>query len=118
MAAPLLLGWFGEQMNLQILKGGVFGPHHFQMFNPDGVTPVDLTGASFEASIFRDGVSYPMSVTIVDAALGKYDLFMSDDDTLLIETVECGRYGWNLKMIDAADNTLQLYYGSVTVMGE
>lgn len=116
ISAPIILGTFGEKMNLQIQKGCVFGPHYFQMFNPDGVTVIDLTGASIVASIFLGDAVYPLSVQITDAPLGKYTLFMDDIDTALIESVECGRYGWRMKLIDAAGNPHQLYFGNATVM--
>lgn len=123
----ITLGTFGEVVALQIRQGATFGPFTAQMFNPDGVTPVDLTGCTVRAHIrarAKDPVILAaLNASITDAPAGKYEFGLTDEQTALLpagETVKDAesKAVWDLELEDSTGRVLALYYGPVTVFRE
>jgi hypothetical protein len=121
------LGTFGEKYDLCIRQGATFGPIRAQMFNPDNVTPVNLTGATVRGQIRKKALDAAVVATlacvITDPLLGKYefglDVFVT---TVLIagDTPEDAKsqYAWDLELEDSLGRVTPLYYGKVSVLRE
>jgi hypothetical protein len=122
----LELGWIGEEMNVTIRQGATVGPYHATMVNPDS-SPVNLAGCTIVGEIRKkphdSTIVLNWRVQITDAINGKYDFWLTDEDTT---PLECGdtlnssksQYVHDIELHDAAGQVIPLYYGKVAVFRE
>lgn len=117
----LTLGFFGEEMTLQIAQGVTFGPHRFAMTDSNG--PVDLTGCAIHGHIRSQAgaLLHNIEFTITDPEGGLYEFTIESADTA---TLPCGPtinspdslHSWDCRLVDSQGRTIPLYYGTVIVM--
>lgn len=97
--------------------------------NDEAGAPVNLTGATFAASILSPSATggpetlvVAMAATIINAATGRVDVVLTPAQTLALMgsgTVVNGAstYEWLVKMTDTASRTVPLVSGPVRVWG-
>jgi hypothetical protein len=120
------IGFIGRELDLAIRAGSDFGPHYLYVRNPD-LTPVNLTGMTFEGQIRRSpaqGGTLVANVTfeVVDALTGKLKFFIpaATTDTMpaLGSAPGIGKYQWMSRMRDALSRPTPMFYGVATVYPE
>lgn len=112
---------------MTIRQGATFGPLLFTMFDPDEVTPVDLTGCVIRAQIRRradsQAVQQALTVAITSALDGEYRMSLTPAQTAAIPAVndpedEANVYAWDAELQDSLGNVFPLYWGTATMFRE
>lgn len=121
------IGFKGEKLDLLIRQGATFGPFVVTTLNPDGITPVNLTGCTMRGQIRKLAKSAVAAATlncvITDAPGGVYQFELSDAVTASLKAGEseiddASKYVWDLEMVDSLGRVIPVYYGDVTVFRE
>lgn len=122
----LQIGVLGERLDLSIRQGATFGPFLAQMFDPDGTTPINLTGCTITAQIRKRAadrkIAATLAVPITDAVNGRYEFVLTAEQTAAIPAGEspaspASRYVWDMELHHTG-GVLPLYYGDVIVLRE
>ena len=118
------IGFKGEQLDLDIKQGAVFGPHIVTLTNPD-LTALNLTGCTISGQIRqpanRGGALIAnIVIEIVDALAGKFKFSIPASVTATMPTTNgantaFGRFPWDMFLTDASNRPLPLFYGIANV---
>lgn len=120
------IGYIGRELDLAIRAGSDFGPHFLYVRNPD-LTPVNLTGMTFEGQIRRpvnQGGTLIAAITfeVVDALAGKlkFSIPAATTDTMpaIGSAPGAGKYPWSSRMIDALNRPTPMFYGLASIYPE
>ena len=112
----------GTQTDLLIKQGGTLELRGVVQDNLGA--PIDITDCVFTARLKKNGLDTNLvaqfAYEITDAVNGLYRLFLSAEETALINCGElitdtASQYVWDLEMTDTALRVIPLNYGSVAV---
>lgn len=126
VTTPLVLGSYGEQLDLEIKQGCMFGPHTFSLKNPDS-SPVNLAGCSFRAQMRRKALDpekvLDFTCVVTNAAGGVFQMSLTAAQTADIRTGEVvetpdSKFVWDMEMVDSLGGITPRYYGNVSVFRE
>lgn len=108
---------FPAVVNLQIVRGCTFEAFELQLLADDQITPIDITGWSFEAEVRKmpgTTVIVDLTPTISDGPNGIVLVPSIDDETT--KTYAVGGYNWDLLGEDGDDNRQQLIKGRFPIV--
>lgn len=128
MARPnvgLSISQVGERLDLSVRQGSTLGPFRHTMYQPDGVTPMDLTGCTVLGAVRkapREPGPTQADLVVVwpsDRTLGYYDWSIPDEITATMD-VDADQvvFYWDSELIDASGRVIPLFYGDFTVLAE
>lgn len=115
----------GERLDLEVRQGSTLGPIRHTIYQPDGVTPMDLTGCTVLATVrktAREPGVPQATFTIVMASnrlLGYYDMSIPDEITATMDvTADEVTFYWDSELIDALGRVIPMFYGNFRVFAE
>jgi len=103
------------RMNIEIGSQDTLN-QEFDFFQSDEVTPLDLTGYSFESYIFLDNLektTIPITVTNINLALGQIYLFCDQLGGLIRGN---STYNWLLRWTDPSLKKRTIFEGSFKII--
>lgn len=122
MAKVPTIGSIGDRVEMVIRRGATIGPHRIMFPNPDG-TPMDLTGASLEASL-RKSITDPaplmLFVCLVDfpiitdpATESQAQFGATAAVSAFLDLGADGIGVWKIDLHDAAGRIIPVFQGPV-----
>jgi hypothetical protein len=118
-----VIGTIGDELDLLIKQGSVFGPMIVDLVNPDN-SPVDLTGCTIRANMrWKDHTATPaiaFDISYIDRVNGQFSFGLTatvTEDLKAGKTVDStdSRYLWDLELVDSTGRPIPYFYGVARV---